>query len=257
MNSFLRNLISRAHAQADPVRPRLPAMFERPTPAAATLDERSVEIPATPSPFEPATQEPHEHPARALAGRMAPETPHPAGLAFPPATPGLRRSTPGEPPPASPQRFFGPQDAFGPRHAPVTSAHVERGIEPTVTSSRVHPTEAPTAADSSEAASLSRGLHASTVQPKIVSPASIPKLPQADPPQRAELAQTRPIQTRRAPDRQLLRQTPRPEPETTTVHVNIGRIEVRAAHEPPERPRSERTAPVMTLDDYLKSRHRS
>ena len=247
MNSFLRNMIARARAEGDPVRPRVPSMFEPPTPAAATLDERSVEIPAAPSRFESATQEPLERWARAAA------TPQPAGMAVPPATPGLRSSTPEEP---SPARIFGPQEGS------VADTRVERVIERTVVLSQVHPAEVRAVADSREADSLpaGRGLRASsTVQPKMAGTSSVPKPPETDFPMRSVgLAQPHPPVARRVQGRRPLRETPRPEPESTTVHVTIGRIEVRAAHEPPPgRPRSAQTVPVMSLDDYLKTRNRS
>jgi hypothetical protein len=43
--------------------------------------------------------------------------------------------------------------------------------------------------------------------------------------------------------------------EETTVHVSIGRIEVRAAQPAPEaRPRERAKPAVMSLDEYLRSR---
>jgi hypothetical protein len=48
---------------------------------------------------------------------------------------------------------------------------------------------------------------------------------------------------------------PAPRQEETTVHVSIGRIEVRAVQPPPDlRPREPAKSAVMSLDEYLRSR---
>jgi hypothetical protein len=40
----------------------------------------------------------------------------------------------------------------------------------------------------------------------------------------------------------------------TTIHVSIGRIEVRATPAPPARERAQTTSPVMSLEEYLRTR---
>jgi hypothetical protein len=51
------------------------------------------------------------------------------------------------------------------------------------------------------------------------------------------------------------RSAARREPSAPDVHISIGRVEVRAATEPVVPPRRERRAePLLSLDDYLRSR---
>jgi hypothetical protein len=45
-----------------------------------------------------------------------------------------------------------------------------------------------------------------------------------------------------------------PRQEETTVHVSIGRIEVRAVQPPDAKPRERAKSAVMSLDEYLRSR---
>ena len=45
-----------------------------------------------------------------------------------------------------------------------------------------------------------------------------------------------------------------PAPVQQTIHVTIGRIEVRATPPPSAPPRKQAAAPVMSLDEYLKTR---
>lgn len=46
-----------------------------------------------------------------------------------------------------------------------------------------------------------------------------------------------------------------PRQEETTVHVSIGRIEVRAVQPPPDaKPREPAKSALMSLDEYLRSR---
>jgi hypothetical protein len=49
----------------------------------------------------------------------------------------------------------------------------------------------------------------------------------------------------------------RPRDETPTIHVSIGRVEVRAVQPPPKPRRAERPAPSLSLDEYLKRYGRS
>jgi hypothetical protein len=49
------------------------------------------------------------------------------------------------------------------------------------------------------------------------------------------------------------RGTPAPQ-QAPTVHVTIGRIEVRATPPPVPPPKQRTTPPVMSLDDYLRQR---
>lgn len=248
MNGFLHNLIARARAEADPVRPRVPSMFEPSTPTAGTLDAGSVEIPTASSRPAPAVREPGEFRADAS------ETPQPAGWAISPATPGLKTALPeGEPSPARPVHA-----ARSP--AAPSDSRVERVLERTVVSSQVQPIEIRAVADAHNSIPSSREPRESVVETKTRA-LGAPPVPQSSSHemsqrQSAVLTQARPPVAPGVPGRPAVREAPRREPESTTVHVNIGRIEIRAAHEPGERPRSERTVPVMTLDDYLKNRTR-
>jgi hypothetical protein len=248
VNGFLHNLIARARAEADPVRPRVPSMFESSASTAGTLDEGSAEIPATPRRPEPATREPGE--LRAYAS----ETPQPAGLVISPATPGLKTALQEGAPPAA-----WPMHAARSPAAP-SGSHVETVSERTVVSSQVQTLEIRPAADAYNSISSSREPRESAVEtkPRAAGTPPVPKSSSHEMSQKqsAVPTQARPPVAQGVPGRRAVREAPRREPESTTVHVNIGRIEIRAAHEPGGRPRSERTVPVMTLDDYLKNRTR-
>ena len=50
------------------------------------------------------------------------------------------------------------------------------------------------------------------------------------------------------------RSSPLPRDAETTIHVSIGRIEVRATQQPGERRREAAAPAVMTLGEYLRSR---
>ncbi len=252
MKGFLHNLVARARAESHPVRPRVPSMFEAPTLATSTPDERSVEVPAEPSRFEPAPREPQERQVRTI------DTPWPAGSAIASPTSELMSARLEEPPSAPLAPLSGVRDA------PGVESNIEKQtrIERTVVSTRVHPAEVRVLAASRDHADTSPAVqspHASTVEPGVTGSPFVPKpLAGGVPTQSGVLATIHPAPGRGPPARQSVREPPRlaPEPEPTTVHINIGRIEVRAAHESSERPRAERPAPVMTLDDYLKSRNR-
>jgi hypothetical protein len=48
---------------------------------------------------------------------------------------------------------------------------------------------------------------------------------------------------------------PEPPPRAeTTIHVSIGRVEVRATPAPPARERTQAASPVMSLEQYLRTR---
>jgi len=96
-----------------------------------------------------------------------------------------------------------------------------------------------------------------TVQQPVAAGQPVPPTPA--PAWRETTAEARPALTPQlSPAR---RQPAQPQPELvreeTTVHVSIGRIELRAAQSPPPpraKPREAEKPAVMSLDDYLQSR---
>lgn len=76
--------------------------------------------------------------------------------------------------------------------------------------------------------------------------------PRINVPKQTELAPPVVARLRAAPE--IPRRHSIGKPTETTVHVSIGRVEVRAAPAPPQRRRSAEKPPVMALDEYLRSR---
>jgi len=76
--------------------------------------------------------------------------------------------------------------------------------------------------------------------------ASPPARPQPPP----SFVQTRVAPRVRAEPPRRASETP-PEP---TIHVTVGRVEVRARSAPPPAPKERERSPVMSLDEYLRTR---
>jgi hypothetical protein len=90
--------------------------------------------------------------------------------------------------------------------------------------------------------------NAKTVSPRPVASEIVRAAPVAPPPIRPAASRSE-----RARRDDPFQREPAPHAETT-VHVSIGRIEVRAAVAPPRRERAKAASPVMSLEEYLRTR---
>jgi hypothetical protein len=275
MSDFLTSLIQRQEKPAGLVQPRIPSLFETAGPRLApemNVREESREIESAPSRHDdapvrtaesaPAARTPihQDSPQPSHADAVQPQSPttilrnRPVveiaeeTVQAPFAMPARRDVVPHETnadTPSSPP-FAPPADAASPRIAPV-SAQRESMIEPPaqktvrvestieIRPQAITPSPAPFAPET----------------PRLQAPFQAPDAPRAVTPPQPVISPAQPARTA-AP-----RQTPMPTPHQAepVIHVTIGRIEVRAVEEREARPRKrEAASPVMTLDDYLKSR---
>jgi hypothetical protein len=250
VSGFFESVAARTRGEAPAVRPRLPSRFEKAGPEPQEFNlETIAEFPAPREPVAPREAEPSHPPSPTIArgdsspppAAISPQAPRldapapPSSMAVSQAEPARAEARPQAPavpqaerlaarpleatgvaPPAPPLRI----DAPSPIVDPIAGSDAPKPEARPTTTAKLFtpaPTEAP--------------LALATARPAPDKPA------QPAPRTGAE---------RRAAT--LL-------PEETTVHVSIGRIEVRAAQPSPESKRREPPrSPVMSLEDYLQSR---
>ncbi|MDR3415529.1 MAG: hypothetical protein P4L83_05010 [Nevskia sp.] len=270
MNDFFASLAARVHGTHDAVRPRLPSMFEsdgavqmpsEETTATAPHDEaRTASV--APPPAEPPAQRaplpaadaapvPSRAPLQVVTERVQ-AAPAAAAKAAATTAPPVAAAAAVQPPPLPPQRGDG-----------ETVRHTEREVIRREVVER-HPAPPPEARRAPQSEPPVEPQH--KVMPRTERPAPMATLPAQesdDPfapmasPQRSPAAVTPP-----APP-VLPRVEPRPQPPQAPVQrraaaepaiqVTIGRIEVRATSAPAERRKTAGT-PVMSLEDYLRTR---
>jgi hypothetical protein len=247
MNRYLRHLVERGTGIGpEPIRPRLPTMFEpidaEPLPV---IEEKMIRSEDPPSPRQPVRERPPEAvrpPADVLPPRAAPprrdEPPVRARIVEPPL--------PAADPPLSPT---GPadirQEPARPESPPVPV--IGRPQRSTVDG------PAPPARD--------RRPDSAATPPPV--PAVAPAVPTAvhvvaDPlPQRAPSEPDRRGRTVAGGERSVRTQLSRSSAPEPRIQVRIGRVEVRAVFAPPEAAAASLPpdrAPLLSLDEYLKQR---
>jgi len=257
MSDYLSLLAARLSGAAPTVQPRLPSRFEppaRPLNLEGALPgpvEEQVEEPA-PTPISLPVQPAHDQPAAPaplVVQIPLAQKPERSPSQVEPASQPAPRSLPG---PAAPGVTVQPAAEFPtvpprltPLLAPVLAAHAAEKIEALPVRPVSGPTEAP--APITRQAPENRRPEATLVHQAIEvqvtrAPLSLAPLPAVSPPMVA------------APPASN-------NPETSTGHpptiqVTIGRIEVHAAPPPAVAgPRKSRSAPLMSLEEYLKQRN--
>jgi hypothetical protein len=238
MSGLFTDLAARARGEAHAVRPRLPARFETSGEGLAELAVEATAIPAAEGDLEP------PEPAAETTAAPAPT------VASPPS------AEVAEPPVEAPQRLRAsprpPATAAVELHTVVERAEpAADGPSPPRGETRVPPAPAPSLAPSTSLRPPE------TVQHPVS--AAQPLTPPPQPSGREATAEARPPLTPQLTPARRQPAQPLPEPirEETTVHVSIGRIELRAAQgAPPPRakPREAEKPAVMSLNDYLQSR---
>jgi hypothetical protein len=249
MSGFFESVAARARGEASTIRPRLPSRFES-ADAGAELFELNIETTAAPrvppDPAAPPAAASDSRPAIAQRG----ETTSPA--AAPPAARVETVEVPARP--VAPV----PRAPRTPEAAPEIHAFAQPPPAVTRTSEVSSPATVPSAPLHSTETTARQGPRAAPPPDPAVEPMPVATfasrveyaLPVAT--ARPAPAEPAPVRPPRAERRAAGLATPR---EETTVHVSIGRIEVRAPPAAPEpRRREPRASPVMTLEDYLQSR---
>jgi hypothetical protein len=241
MSGLFTDLAARARGEAQAVRPRLPARFE--TSAQDPLVEISVETPVT-APADDRLE-------AALVERTMETIAAPAAA----APPG-----PGEPlaePPAEPSP--NPRSAAARRSAPdAAPAEIRVQVERSRLAADA-PTPRAQSPDPPAAPALAPKV--TLREPEVAAPAPLRPSAAAET-SLASLERASEAPRRLAPRLTPARAGPTQSPpeqvhEETTVHVTIGRIDLRAAQvpQPPAaKPRTAATPAVMSLEDYLQSR---
>lgn len=271
MTDFFESLAARARGEGRAVRPRLPGLFEPRShehsdlTAFSEIIESSLAPAAAPAPI--ASPQPQIQPRRkapeqsvqvtARAEELAP-TPKAlatvvADLETAHAPPGPVRTSASRPP-APPNVQRRPQDA-----ALIQAA--------TLPPSRDDPPQAPTIRPAVPRPSRDDPPQATTIRPapppRTIDPDTRRILPAAEAvapssalapqPPRSSVGDVLPQVTPARP-----RHPPLPPPlpqQETTIHVSIGRVEVRAVQPAQEaKPREPAKSAVMSLDEYLRSR---
>jgi hypothetical protein len=276
MSDFLTDLIQRQDEITDAVRPRLPSLFESdgaaaPLPKASdTFSELTVREDAPVSDEPPRATRPLPQIAREKPAAPAQET----GVIQPAFAPANERARPArrqplqpleqnisrEPPGAAveprraPEIETKPAEAFRPREEPAAAIQpvVERRVtrlSPVIEETEI--VEAPrTAATRRIAGSLAPESAVPAIRPAPQPPVSYPPAATASP------FAIPPQQTRQ--QKREVRHEQREQPHTQaepSIQVTIGRIEIRASEDREPRGRKQDApSPVMTLEDYLKSR---
>lgn len=269
MSDFISQLAERALALPPLVRPRLQSIYE--PPAASVLQnplEEHIEVPATPPrEIESAQEQMLRCPDEQNAAKRANE-----GIDRKPAATQERKINP-QPP--SEQPVFAKQDAPRPTPLPdqIESAGEIEPAEPKTPQQRTAQKEdrrldrVPPAA--AKARSVESDLEIRTlptqkksIQPQTFSHESKPRVEKQTvqpvvvtvrPAQRPREEQATPT----LPLRPMPREQ-RPRASAPTVHVTIGRVEVRAVMPPTATPKIESSAaPKISLEEYLKARNRA
>jgi hypothetical protein len=266
VRGFFESVAARTRGEAPAVRPRLPSRFEKAGPEPQEFNlETIAESPAPREPVAPRGAEP-SHPPRPTIAR-GDSSPPPAAISpqaprlDAPAPPSSMAVSQAEPARAEAR----PQAPAVPQAERLAARPLEATAVPQAERLAARPLEATGVAP--PAPPLRIDAPSSVVDP--IAGSDAPK-PEARPTTTAKLFTPAPTEAplalataRPAPDKPA---QPAPRtgaerraatllPEETTVHVSIGRIEVRAAQPSPESKRREPPrSPVMSLEDYLQSR---
>jgi hypothetical protein len=224
-----------------PVRPRLPALFET---APSGLGEEPGDRFAVAPPARSAPAPPFSDPAPS-----APNTGRADEDRTPIHRPPLYRPPAGAPPPLAPAA-----PVAGAPTATLTQEPPFARIGQVGPEARASPS--PTKPSMAEAAEVR-----AVVEPAAPSPPEATRAVASDrsEPPAAPAAQLGTPPPPAALARRIAEGAPpkglaSPPPAATTIEVSIGRIEVRAAPAPVERRAASAASPVMSLEDYLKSR---
>ncbi len=245
MNGFFESVAARARGEAPAIRPRLASRFENAGPEPLELSVETIAEPLasspTAGPFETETSRP---PGPVTA--RADSAPPPAAVS-PLAT---RFDTPALAQPEPARAEARPEvPASAQAEGPAVRAFEPPGLAPRAPATRNDPPSSVTqsiAAPAPPKPEARPNANPSTPAPTQAAPLALATTRPAphEPALRAPRAQAERRAAARAPVR-----------EETTVHVSIGHIEVRAAQPIPEiRRRDPPRSPVMSLEDYLKSR---
>jgi len=250
VSGFFESVAARARGEAPAIRPRLPSRFEMAGPEPLEFNlETIAESPAPRELVAPREAEPSRAPKPIIAradsspppDALSPQAPRPeapaplSSMAVSQAEPARAEATPQAPAVAQADR-------------PAARTLEATGVAPAAPPPRI---DAPTSVvELIGALDVSKPEARPTATAKLFTPA----------PTEAPLAfaTARPAPDEpapRAPRTRAERRSAVLLPEETTVHVSIGRIEVRAAQPSPEsKRRSPPRSPVMSLEDYLQSR---
>jgi hypothetical protein len=273
VSDFFARLAARARGDAPVVRPRLPSRFEDAEPAAAPSEadhaagwEEAVPAPRTlrrpaaieetavadpprarpprsvpaPPPTAPAASQAAPHPARRALAPEPADAPEPASAAAPPVVTAARAQAPRTAAEPEPQpRARAPREDVREPRLPRERAPLATPPEP---SPRRDPVRTPRADDAQPA----------RIAPRAAAP-ELPVIPRVVRTVTDVPAAIVPRVTRAVPERRPAQAAP--PPAETTIHVTIGRIEVRAAAATAsERGREAVPSAVMSLGDYLEAR---
>jgi hypothetical protein len=276
MSGFLTDLVRRQEKPADAVRPRLPSLFE--TDAGPALPQSKSDAPISELTVEEAAPA-AEEPARASrppaqSARQMPAAPAAESDATEPAfAPSRQRAAPLQPlqpleqnlereaQPAAVQPRRAPRIESEPAEAPMAAEAPAFAIQPVAERrlTRLSPVIEETEIVEAPRVTTTRTVTESTAtREPAPAPAirPVPQPPVFEPPQAAAPTFAMPPQTRQQAREAQRRQSEQPRvPAEPSIHVTIGRIEIRASEEREPRARA-KDAPssVMTLDEYLKSR---
>ncbi|HEX3402222.1 MAG TPA: hypothetical protein VGH23_01990 [Rhizomicrobium sp.] len=244
MSDFFSDLMARVDGTAPVLRPRLPALFE--TPAAEPQLRAESEMPAeaperTDLPPQPSVPQPEN--ARANA----------------PASPQPNPFRPVAMPP--PQAF----EVASPRPLEKPLRGTGRQTVQTV-SSPIAPSSPIASPAETRRNRADTPLHTDRVrQPSPAPDHAAPALERTNPAAAAPMepaASMRTVQAPFAPTPPSLRPQLPPRPQAARreadpfIQISIGRVEIRAASDAPRPPKGSKSSPVMSLEEYLRSRSR-
>ena len=241
MSDFFSNLAGRLLGVSEVVRPRLPALFETPEREAKLSVEDAG--PAHAAPFSEPDDPPEPAAPAAIASRSAPldfgprDRPEKAVAQWAPEAAALsppKPSPPLERPPA--KRKVAREKA---ETKSALEAHHERRGEPRPTNRKT------------ERAATSPP-QAETPEPIAKREDQAPTGPKPTP--TTTPAAGSPFALPPAPRVSAKRPEAQPRGSEPTIHVSIGRVEIRATREQQSPRREKESSPVMSLDDYLRSR---
>jgi hypothetical protein len=244
MSDFFSDLMARVDGTAPVLRPRLPALFE--TPAAEPRLQAEPEMPAgvqERTDLSPPRSVPQPENARPNTNAPASSQPNPfRPAAMSPPPPAIEVASP--PPLEQPPRGTGEtgRETIRTVSSPIASpaetrrnpAETQLPTDPVPLSSRAPDHVAPT--------------------PGRTNPAAIVPMEPA--------ASMRTVRAPFAPAPPRLRPQLPPRPEVAKreaepfIQISIGRIEIRAASDGTRPPKGSKSSPVMSLEEYLRSRSR-
>jgi len=262
MSDFLTNLAVRSVGAAGAIQPRLPALFEPPRPTGRSLPAPVIDSPAEQTQDEVSQPPRNSDPASEWAPvRRTPreiprpgEQPEEAQVTSRPIVPVPQLSPTPVVRPAPETKSVGPQPPvprppaqplWQPPAVPAAARPVPEIRE------RMEPAPAPQLPRPERKSPSVETVEARPLAPRAALPPSAP--PEA--PRAAVRPLVKPRVTPRFESPRTAAAAPRAKAAEPVIHVTIGRIEVRATP-PPAETRKERAAaaPVMSLDQYLRSR---